>query len=286
MIKYCLTFFSIILISFSSYATEVGEHILPSGKTIKIKAIGKMYFSKGDPALALEYETDSNLNDVESLRKEVEEIWPIFRVNVENDKMTNAVIKASEPKKKTGLITYKYNSRNFVINQKSNGTWKFFSWGRDYEKEEIIITDKFLSNLQSNDIPNTANCMHYPDYFTKEQLEDEIRGISKILTIVNNKLGFIESYQLNDNPIFYKYLSLQNASQEYWNKYPVFNAIIYNVKYTKCGNGYIIFRFSILNEQLVINSILFGLPADKPEIESLFKELNDSIIKALSNTSP
>lgn len=54
--------------------------------------------------MALEYETDININDVESLRKEAEEIWPVFRVNVENEKMVNAIIKASKPKKKTGLI--------------------------------------------------------------------------------------------------------------------------------------------------------------------------------------
>jgi len=37
------------------------ERTLPSGQTVKVLGVGKMFFTKGDAALMLKYQTDLNL---------------------------------------------------------------------------------------------------------------------------------------------------------------------------------------------------------------------------------
>jgi hypothetical protein len=59
---------------------------------------------------------------------------------------------------------------------------------------------------------------------------------------------------------------------------------MYDVRYSERGDGFLIFRFSIIKEGLAVNSILFGLPADDPESENILRELNDSLMKAFSDT--
>jgi hypothetical protein len=273
---------AVFLLSSTCPAENVVEQTLPSGNTVKIKGITKIHFTKGAPALALEYETGIDIADVDALRRQAEEIWPVFRVNVEREKMDNAALKASAPKTETGPITYRYSSYSFIVTRKKNGTWHMNNWGRDYEKEESLIADAFLSALQHRDILAAADSMHIPGDYTGDQAEAEIRGLSTILDVLTHKLGQVTAIAPNDTPIRYKYFALQSASREYWQTRPVFNALIYDVTYANAGKGYLIFRFSIVDQKTVIHSLLFGLPEDNPESGGILEDLNDSVMKALN----
>jgi hypothetical protein len=51
---------------------------------VKVIDVSKMFFSHGDPALMLKYRTELRLQGQAQLRKEVEEVWQVFRVDVEH----------------------------------------------------------------------------------------------------------------------------------------------------------------------------------------------------------
>jgi len=253
---------------------------LPSGKEIKILSIGKWYFTKDKTtALTLKYQTDISIDDVDLLRKEVEEIWPVFRIDAEKSDLSNAVIMATSPPIKKVLFFYTTRSHNFVLSKKANGTWEFKSWNRDYDSEAQSLVKEYLENYKKGDMLSVANLLHYPDSFTQEQLNEDKNGITRCLAIVADKLGSLESYELNNNKISYLFVALGTASLEYWDKHPFFYSLIYDVKFAKREKGYLIFNFSIINDKLVIHSTLFGLPADNPESETIMKELSDSIMK-------
>jgi hypothetical protein len=62
---------------------------LPSGKAIRIMSMMQVNFSQSAPALMLRYETDLKVSDKTALRAEVNEIWPVFRNDVERAKLAN-----------------------------------------------------------------------------------------------------------------------------------------------------------------------------------------------------
>jgi len=95
---------------------------LPSGKQVKIMAIGQIFFSNDSPALMLKYQTDLNLNDKSQLQKEITEIWEMFIFNVEKANLKNAIISANEKPK--GFIITTNNSTNFVFQKGPDGQWK------------------------------------------------------------------------------------------------------------------------------------------------------------------
>jgi hypothetical protein len=99
-------------------------HRLPSGREVKVLGVSKMFFSKGDPALMLKYRTDLRLEDQEQLRKEVEEVWQAFRVDVEQAGLKAAIISVHEPPKRV-LIVSTNKSFNFVIQKSAAGNWEF-----------------------------------------------------------------------------------------------------------------------------------------------------------------
>lgn len=236
-----------------------------------------MYLTEDSPALMLKYQTDVSIDDVDSLRKEVEEIWPMFRVNLEESEFSNAIIAATSPPETTRLIFSTSRSHNFVSSKKENGTWDFKSWNRDYDNEAQKIAEPFLESLKVGRISNAVDLLHDPDSFTPEQMQEETRGVSTVLSTVPDKLGMITSYQIRDSRIpQYSHFTLFTASQGYWDRYPYFNALIYDVEYSKKGSGYLIFRFSIVDDKLVINSLSYCLP-DSTDAQTLFEELTESI---------
>ena len=94
---------------------------LPSGKQIRVLTIYRLNFAKGPPALIFSYQTDLSIDDKRSLQQEVDEIWPIFRLDVEKAGLTGAVISANE--KPAGGLIKNNRGYNFIFQKASDGSW-------------------------------------------------------------------------------------------------------------------------------------------------------------------
>ena len=97
---------------------------LPSGRQVKVIGMGKMFFSKGEPALMLKYQTDLPTQDVPQLRREAEEIWQVFRIDVEREGLKAAIISANEAPRRFLLVSSS-KGHNFVIQKTDGGKWEF-----------------------------------------------------------------------------------------------------------------------------------------------------------------
>jgi hypothetical protein len=84
--------------------------------------MGKIFFSKGDPALMLKYQTDLSLDNKVVLQQEVAEIWKSFRVDVEKAQLNSAVISASDVPQ--GIVIKTGKSYNFVYQKTKDGNWQ------------------------------------------------------------------------------------------------------------------------------------------------------------------
>jgi hypothetical protein len=94
---------------------------LSSGKQIKVLGVGKISFPEDGPALMLRYETDIPVSDVLALSSEADEIWTVFRKEVEREQFVNAILSANEPPH--GFIITRNETFNFVYKRNVIGTW-------------------------------------------------------------------------------------------------------------------------------------------------------------------
>lgn len=94
---------------------------LNSGKIVEIEAVGPMYFTKAKPALALRYRTQLSIDDLNAVRKEVDEIWQYFVIDADRGKFETALIMANGPQ--TGFIIKTGKSYNFGFG-KIGGVWR------------------------------------------------------------------------------------------------------------------------------------------------------------------
>jgi hypothetical protein len=88
---------------------------------MKVIAVVKWHFSNSSPALMLKYQTDLKISDRPALRKEVNEIWSVFKADVEKANLTAGIISANEAPQ--GSIIQESNGYNFVF-EKVDGTWR------------------------------------------------------------------------------------------------------------------------------------------------------------------
>jgi hypothetical protein len=95
---------------------------LSSGKEIKVVGMGKMWSSNDDTALSLKYITDLPLDDEANLKAEVMEVWEMFRVNVEKEGLSKAIITVQAPPK--GFIFTINTSRGYGFRKNPSGEWE------------------------------------------------------------------------------------------------------------------------------------------------------------------
>jgi len=95
---------------------------LPSGKQIKVTGVNKMDFPNSGSALVMNYETDTPIEDMPALRKEVDEIWEVFQKDVEAAQVKGGVIRATHVEGSGFVKSGK--GYGFVFVKGADGKWQ------------------------------------------------------------------------------------------------------------------------------------------------------------------
>ena len=99
------------------------DMFLPSGKLIRVLSVSRLRYKQGT-ALVLKYQTDLSVSDLHALRKEIDQIWPVFKGDVEKAKLTTAIISAYETPQ--GVVL-KSGAAHFFMFRKIDGEWQLVS---------------------------------------------------------------------------------------------------------------------------------------------------------------
>jgi hypothetical protein len=139
---------SVALLVLSGLETFAGQPLtLGSGKSVEILAVGPLQSTAGWSALMLKYRTLIPLSDVPTLRKEADEIWDRFVVDVEHAGNLTAVISANEPEK--GFVVTSNSSYNFIF-EKRDGLWRSpESSGRAQAKLDPDFVREFVNRIDA-----------------------------------------------------------------------------------------------------------------------------------------
>lgn len=131
------------------------------------------------------------------------------------------------------------------------------------------IAGQFLLELSDQNYKDVANLFYFPEEFNPETEKD---AMLKALLIIFDELGPVQSYTKATNSL-YLHVSLMTASLAYWQQYPPFSQQVYEVQYSNKGLGYISFHYSRIQEKIVINKVLFGLPVNKTNTQPTIKHI-------------
>ena len=97
---------------------------LPNGKQLKVINMTKVQMATPNGVvsfLRLDYQTDLKTSDIDALKKEVDQIWPYFKNDVEQAGLSEAIIRANTAP--TGTIIQESSSHAFAYKKEPNGAW-------------------------------------------------------------------------------------------------------------------------------------------------------------------
>ncbi|MFI5303266.1 MAG: hypothetical protein ACHQYP_00600 [Nitrospiria bacterium] len=212
IIRLGLIFF--IAISYAKDARAFSDHTmtLGSGKTVEIMGIGPTQSDHGESTLTLRYRTSIPLNNAVSLRKEADEIWDRFEVDVDNAGYQQAIVSANEPN--IGGGKDQYRTLNFVFVKKS-GSW------RTYE-------DQGLDKL------NETFVKHFLDRFDWVYDHNEINillvylGDEWTATFINSKEGTSSSQTLDRKAFAETVKQSISETKDYYHKREIVKVTVTN----------------------------------------------------------
>lgn len=99
-----------------------GFYKTSSDRQIRITNISNFNFPESGPALVMYYKTEIPVENKKELRKEVDEIWEVFRKDTEKAKVKSAAIRAVHDEETNGIIT-NGKGYGFVFIQKDDDSW-------------------------------------------------------------------------------------------------------------------------------------------------------------------
>ncbi len=114
-------------IASSALAESSGYQIvrLTSGKQIKLLGINPGASAGGQAkALTLRYQTDKNMSDKKEIAAEADDVWDMFRVEVEKNNLSGAVISVVAQPLGAGKFNQQYD---FVLIKDGSGRWQCFN---------------------------------------------------------------------------------------------------------------------------------------------------------------
>ena len=82
-----------------------------------------MNFPNGDSALVMNYETEIPIENMEALRKEVDEIWSVFQKDVEKAEVKAGAIRATHSER--SWVVRSGKGYGFVYVKGDDGQWHF-----------------------------------------------------------------------------------------------------------------------------------------------------------------
>jgi len=105
-------------------STSAEFRTLPSGKRIEFLSLVHLTSGAGEKALMLKYRTEIPIENIAALEREADEIWAVFRFDVERTGLTIGILSANEPETSLlGSYVTANKSHQFGYQRSPGGAW-------------------------------------------------------------------------------------------------------------------------------------------------------------------
>jgi hypothetical protein len=141
-----------------------------------------------------------------------------------------------------------------------------------------FLAQRFFISMAKSAFEDTAAQFHYPLHYTPSERSKDITAVSHMLKVMQKEFGLLLTHKLLEKEYRYYAVTASGGDVPYWQQHPYFLERVYQVTFSKDGSGYVIIRFCKITEVWEIQSVGYGLPAERAGAK---KRITD-ILKTLS----
>lgn len=143
------------------------------------------------------------------------------------------------------------------------------------------IATFFVSHYNKKDFLSLTDLFHFPKEYTEKQLKEDKNAINKTLKMYFDEFGKITGIEKISNPPLFYFVTIGGGNIPYWQRYPEVYNIIYKVKFSSEGQGYLVFGFCNILRKWEIRQVSYGLPADSPQSQTRIVNIHQKMNKLM-----
>tara|TARA_R110002074_G_scaffold195141_1_gene361315 strand:+ start:368 stop:853 length:486 start_codon:yes stop_codon:yes gene_type:complete len=137
---------------------------------------------------------------------------------------------------------------------------------------------RYIKAINEEDFKKAALQVYYPESLQGEEKEDEIKVISKFITIFSNEFGTISNIKTVAEIEKYYSTFVMAGSLKFWTDKVNSLHLQYQVIYSKQKQGFMIFNFSEVNGGWELRSVEYGLPASRADAKNTITKVFGKLV--------
>jgi hypothetical protein len=143
------------------------------------------------------------------------------------------------------------------------------------------VANHYNKLLSQGNYEEASLLFHYPEDYTKEELLSDRTIVQKMLKIVSDTFGPIDSvYTFPSSSMMYQF-SIGGGNIPYWKKHPKGFHVTQYVEFNKQGYGRLEVQFCNINSKWAIRDVSYGLPSSRIDAKSIISKLFERFMQLM-----
>ena len=160
-------------------------------------------------------------------------------------------------------------------------TSKAFGEQDTYQLEKI--SNMFFTNIQNKNFNKVSQIFHFPPNYSNQELEKDRNSVIKGLKYFDYEFGTISSYKKAETAKFFLEANIGGGDIPYWKEHPQFAKMVYEVKFSKENEGFIVFYFCRISDKYEIRSVGYALPMSRADTKERVREIFNGFMELIKS---
>lgn len=148
------------------------------------------------------------------------------------------------------------------------------------------VTQRYLQCVAASDLDCAVALFHFPAAYTREELEDDRRGVNQALGLFSREFGAPRNAKLAQPPAQYIVVSFGGGTLPYWQQHPESRLFSFDVTFAHDGQGLVTVQTCTVAGREQIRDVSYGLPASGPSSAARIKSVADKLQGLLQSPRP
>jgi hypothetical protein len=143
------------------------------------------------------------------------------------------------------------------------------------------IADHYIKLMNQGNYKEASFLFHYPEDYTQEELVSDRTTVQKMLKIVMDTFGSIDSVYIVPPSLMVYQFSIGGGSIPYWQKHPKGFHVTHCVEFSKQGYGRFDVQFCNINSKWEIRDVSYGLPTSRSDAKPIISKLLERFMQLM-----
>jgi len=143
-----------------------------------------------------------------------------------------------------------------------------------------------IAHIQNENFTELTSLYSLPEHYSEPQLTKEKKGINQALKLLSSEFGTVTKIEINQGDVRWLNMEIFGGDVDFMKSQPNFYQYVFQAKFSKLGNGFIIIREYPISSESNLRSVGYALPEAEeniPILQSIGRKLTELMFPELTS---